>query len=418
MKEPNSEFADAIVPDAVPEHTAPARDEFKPWHKVRKQFIREHQWNNLVARMVKRYLGGLQTDAEDWSLEFEGDEDVAEVPDQIRVERPLKCLVIPGDDLLDLRALWRHLRPLNCYIKYLGFNEAQGSDQEGTRVHVAHNDVTSLHHVSRESVVLADRFQSVASLQSQAYRYLKEFGPFHLVNLDLCDTLFPIGAERQTDYYNALYRVAEYQMKNQTSPWLLFITTQVEPGAANADALGKLCAPTKKNYDTHTDFADRVCKLLPKEAFTSSDVVDVSKLSEHHMADLFGIALGKWLITLAASGSPNWIVQMLKSYRYSIKPETSVEMLSLAFLFRPRVTPPTDPTGISAVEVAIPKFPDERESAIRLLSAVERLADVDKLLADDESMCTAMEINSADLLESAGYDREAYVAWVRAGENC
>src|SRR5438552_942659 len=135
MNGAGSEFADEIVSDAVPKHTTPAKDDFKPWHKTRKQFIRIHQWNWLVARMVKRYLKSLQTDVEDWAVDFETT-DEEDIPEEILVEKPLKCLVIPGDDLLDLRSLWHSLRPLKCYIKYLGFNESHGSSEKGTRVHV------------------------------------------------------------------------------------------------------------------------------------------------------------------------------------------------------------------------------------------------------------------------------------------
>ena len=128
------------------------RAEFQPWHKVRKQYIRQRQWNKLTSRMVDRYLKSqLQNDAADWSVAEEDAEAVgtsAEVPESVRVDRPLRCLVIPGNDLLDLRSLWKEHLPHNCFIRYLGFNEVQGSDQRGTRVHVANNEVTSLARVA------------------------------------------------------------------------------------------------------------------------------------------------------------------------------------------------------------------------------------------------------------------------------
>ena len=96
------------------QHCAQTRDEFMPWHKVRKQFIRARQWNKLIVRMVERYLKlDLQHEHGDWSVE-EGETDAveraSEVPESIRFDRPLRCLVIPGDDLLDLRSLWNDLR--------------------------------------------------------------------------------------------------------------------------------------------------------------------------------------------------------------------------------------------------------------------------------------------------------------------
>ena len=125
-------------------------------------------------------------------------EPAAEIPEAIRIERPLRCLVVPGDDLLDVRSLWQSLRPYNCYMRYLGFNEGHGSKQIDTRVHVANNEVTSLDKVARDSQVLHGPFQSIASENSQAYQYLKEYGPFHVVNLDICDSLFPTTANNAT----------------------------------------------------------------------------------------------------------------------------------------------------------------------------------------------------------------------------
>ena len=334
-----SDLADDIVQGAVPQHVAPPRDEFMPWHKVRKQFIRARQWNDLIVRMVERYLKlDLQHEHEDWSVEEDESDAVeraSEIPESIRFDRPLRCLVIPGDDLLDLRSLWNDLRPHRCFIRYLGFNQAQGSGQPGTRVHVANNEVTSLEGVLPDSIVLQDRFQSIKSRHAQAYHYLREYGPFHVVNLDLCDSLFPTKANVATDYFDAIHRLAEYQMNHQTTPWLLFITTQVEPAVVSDPELQKLCHPMRKNCNNHADFAARLGALCLWDALRSKEIaVDISKLSDEGMVRLFGVALGKFLISLAASAHPTWAVQMLRSHRYSIKREPRVDMLSFAFQFR------------------------------------------------------------------------------------
>ncbi len=416
-----SDLADDIVQGAVPQHVAPSRDEFMPWHKVRKQFIRARQWNELIVRMVERYLKlDLQHEHGDWSVEEDESDAVeraSEVPESIRFDRPLRCLVIPGDDLLDLRSLWNDLRSHRCYIRYLGFNQAQGSGQPGTRVHVANNEVTSLEGVLPDSLVLQDRFQSIKSQRAKAYHYLREYGPFHVVNLDLCDSLFPTKANVATDYFDAIHRLAEYQMNHQTTPWLLFITTQVEPAVVSDPELQKLCRPMRQNCNNHENFAARLGTLLPRDALRSEDVaVDISKLADEDMVRLFGVALGKFLISLAASAHPTWAVQMLRSHRYGIKREPRVDMLSFAFQFRRRFSPPVDLTGLSTVQVKVPKFPDELECAVKLVAAVENITDVDELLGRDDRLRAQMETASADLLEAAGYDRDKYLAWVRMGE--
>ena len=75
-----------------------------------------------------------------------------------------------------------------------------------------------------------------------------------------------------------------------------------------------------------------------------------------------------------------------------------------------------DLTGLSTLQVTVPKFPDELECAVKLVAAVENITDVDELLRGDERLRAEMETASADLLEAAGYDRDRYLAWVRMGE--
>src|SRR6266436_7817678 len=155
MNSQGSDFADDIIQDDLPVHTVPPRDKFLPWHRVKKEFIRRNQWNELTARMIKRYWRQqLQQPEGDWSLDENADAAVTvKLPADVALDRTLKCLVIPGEDLLDVRALWRDVNELNCQIRYLGFNESFGSHQKGTRIHVANNAVLSLPRVYPDSCV-------------------------------------------------------------------------------------------------------------------------------------------------------------------------------------------------------------------------------------------------------------------------
>src|SRR5690242_14190846 len=126
--EPTS-LADDIVPNQLPAHLQIQRARFLPWHRTRKEYIRRFQWNALTSRKVST----------EWRTELRSE--------------PLRCLVIPGDDLLDIRALWRDIHQYQCRIRYLGFNESASSLHEGTRLFIAHNVVTSLPGVATDSLV-------------------------------------------------------------------------------------------------------------------------------------------------------------------------------------------------------------------------------------------------------------------------
>ncbi len=150
MSSPGSDIAEGIIPEKRPEHIAPPRTEFLPWHKVRKQFIRCHQWNELTKRNVSGK----------WRAELQKPSGLAgQTQSTMHVANPLRCLVIPGNHLLDVRSMWTEISPLDCFIRYLGFNEGHGSGEVGTDVHVANNAVTSLDGVLPDSQVVKDRFE-------------------------------------------------------------------------------------------------------------------------------------------------------------------------------------------------------------------------------------------------------------------
>jgi hypothetical protein len=414
-----SDLADGIVQDSLPTHTEPPRDEFLPWHKVRKEYIRRFQWNELARRLVTgSWRRHLNIEEADWSLGDPEKGPELQLPDGVFLERALACLVIPGEDLLDVRALWRDVQGLNCWIRYLGFNESHGSNQIGTRVHIANNDVTSLPNVWKNSRVVQDRFEAIAGgPNSQAYRYLKEYGPYHIVNLDLCGSLFPNTADDCRKYYEALNRLLAYQFEFQKTEWLLFVTTMVEPGAAHVDTLKSLCLPTRENYHQHPDFAARVATFLPKEAFPSGQsTIDLTVLNEHQVIHLFGVAFGKWLVKLCQKAQPQWTVAMRRSYRYSINEEKGAVMLSLAFEMKPNIAPPVDSTGMSNLGLQQKKFPTELECAIKIAESVGNIRDVDAELTAHPDLKAELQEAQANLLESAGYDRAAFIKWASEGE--
>lgn len=418
MQPQKPDFSDEIIQDHLPVHIEPPRDTFLPWHRVKKEFIRQQQWNDLTIRMIRRFWRRqLQQEEGDWSLDAGPGEDNFALPANVALDRPLRCLFIPGEDLLDIRALYRDINEFNCFLRYLGFNEVQGSDQRGTRVHVANNDVTSLPRVARDSRVLQDRFQSIASGNSQALRYVKEYGPFHVINLDLCGSLFPNTAKDATEYYDALVQLLAYQFENQKSEWLLFVTTMAQPAALHRDGLQKLCTPTLENFWKHKDFAALIRQFLPAGAIRdTTSLVDFSALDDIQIINLFSVAFGKWLLSLCHGAKPQWTIEMRKSFRYSLKMEQTTTMLSLAYALKPNIAPPIDASGMSTVRLAQKKFPAEKECAVKLAESVRNMADVDKKLEADPALRAELLDAQATLLEAAGYDRTAYVNWVEQGE--
>lgn len=409
MSNDTSELSDDIVPDE-PQHNSRDR-KFAPWHKVRKEYVRKLQWNKHILRYTKRYLKQELQDSENgsnWS-----DDNDSNIPNSIVIDRPLRCLVIPGDDLLDIRSLLRDTEEVQCYIRYLGFNHRQGSQQPGTRIHIANNEVTSSIRVHSDSNVLPDSFQTIANQNSLAYRSVKQHGPFHVVNLDLCDSLFPKTDESIEEYFNGLHQISKFQMKKMATSWLLFLTTEIAPDEVDQKQFDKFCNPIKENLKMHPEFAEVLSDLLPPELVGSaSKPVDCSLLSEQQLVDLFGVAVGKALLSFCKSAGGSWKVEMRSSHVYTIHPEKNVVMLSLAFQFTPINPPPQDGTGLSTLEFP-PQPPfEELELATKLVSSVKGITDIDNILKEDTVLYEELLESSADLLHSAGYDRDAYLSWL------
>lgn len=404
-----SDIGDGIIQDKLPEHIAPPPREFEypPWHKIRKHYIRQHQWNYLAVKTLKRR----------WRSRLSKlSETVSIGKSTMHAGNTLNCLVIPGDHLLDIRSLWNAVSPFDCIIRYLGFNERHGSNETGTAVQISNNAVTSLPGVVPNSQVLRDSFEAIASDKSQAYQHLKKYGPYHIVNLDLCGSLFPNKISSVDSSYKALLQLLTYQFSAQTIPWLLFLTTMVEPETIDEAGMHTLCKPTQKNLGDHPTFATEMDVLVPKSAWdTAEHTVTLSALTEEQLIKLFGVALGKWLLQLGQNASPKWNIGMRRSFQYTINKAKGAVMLSLAFEMTPNFAPPIDTSGMTGASTITPPFPTEEESAVKLARSVASIRDADALSEDPERK-GALRGEAADLMESSGFDRSHYLKWVDSGE--
>lgn len=392
----DSDLGDDIVPSELPRHIptpVTLRRDFKAWHRVRKQFIRERQWNHEILFLARRHV-------------------------RRDVERPVRCLVLPGDDLLDIRSLWQALQCEDRELRFLGFNNTIRSEARRRQMDIAESAVAQLTKVCKDSHVAGDSFQDIARHNTQAYLLFRNYGPFDVVNLDLCDSLLPRGktGEMETNY-SALHRLLCYQLERQRTPWLLFATTQVDRESANQPEINKLAQPIRANCDQHNTFAEALATLIPHSAFQSREhTLNISYLTASQLVNVFGVILGKWLMHPLAASSPRCAVQLLPSYRYSIMTQPNVEMLSLGFLIVPHFAPPLDQAGVSKLQPQTRQFPNELESAIDLVTTAAGIRDVDQILGGDQSLRERLTNSSADLLAAASYDRDEYLRWVANGE--
>jgi hypothetical protein len=71
---------------------------------------------------------------------------------------------------------------------------------------------------------------------------------------------------------------------------------------------------------------------------------------------------------------------------------------------------------MAQLQLQAPEFPSEQVCAVKIAESVANIRDVDKELDANPALKTELRDAQADLLESAGYDRAAYLKWVDDGE--
>lgn len=364
--------------DKVPTHSELPEKQIQPWHKPRKQWIRRYQWLEQITDLCKQL--------------------------NLRETRPLRYLSLPGEDLLDVRVVRECCKDAGAKLRYLGLNDDFASEQPNTWLHVASNEVNSLPEVHRDSIVIKDRFERIADQSSVAYKYVKQYGPFDVVNLDLCESLSPLR-QRSPNYYAALECLATHQIHTRPAnePWLLLITSRVGgPWVFDVD-MGKLAKCIAENAKAHKEFAIKLNQLVPQGLATvQNPATNWKKINQPEFLNLFTVGFGKWLLHLLTSASPKWAIKLLSSYSYRVK-ASDPDMVSLAFSLECFPEAPTDRFGLSSGQRSATGGYDEKKFALKLLDSVGEVSDLDTKLNGDRTTYAAMEQETFELLKSARY---------------
>lgn len=377
------ELAEGIVGVAQYEAPAPtAKKEFLPWHKPRKQYVRDTQWCAEIASMLDDSAG--------LSL---GDQ-------------PLTYCGLPGSDFLDLRRFHETIcAPRSLGLRFLGFNTALVSQaQEQIELNISYDEILKLDFIDKVSEVIQDDFRTIADTKSIGWGKFFQFGPFDVINLDLCDSFGAAEAGLFNDnYYNAVQQVMAVQSRRKT-PWLLLLTTRVGKNHVHPETLKRFEERYAKNL--------KDCKAFRDEFSTTFKIGDENALAQAietatglHCVFLTGIC--KWLLALALEHKSSLDVRSVLGYRV-VKNAAETDLVSLAVRVTPVVAPANDPMKLSQVTV---NLPDECTLSVKALKGIAGHQDVDGLLASNNALRIDVTAKMAALLEQARYDREAYVKW-------
>jgi hypothetical protein len=379
----DTSLSDDIFGTETYEAQRPARKEFLPWHRPRKQFVRHRQWCGEISKLVD----GMSRDG-----------------------APLRYLGLPGVDLIDLRCFHGHVcEPRKLPLRFLGFNSgAHPASAAHADLNISLDEVRKLPYVDPMSDVIWDDFCRLGNQESVAWKRARDFGPYDVINLDLCDGFgaHPPGALDDT-HYNAVNSLLSLQARTK-HPWLLLLTTRAGRAFVHDDVLQILLNQYLENLAR--------CPPFRKASADNFDIATESELAGAKndptgMLHLFLVGLCKWLIGLAIEQRPPSKVEVRSAIGYRVQAAAACEdLVSLAIRFEPTFSPVGDRTGLAKRTA---KMPDECTSSVQALRRIANRKDADALLAANKQLHAEMVASTAALLELARYDVSAFHAWLQ-----
>lgn len=386
--EPNQQlsqedFTSDLIGTSEYQFDKPKKKTFLPWHRPRKQFVREKQWTEQI---------------------------VALVTETVPETGMIKYLGLPGDDLLDLRHFHDKIcSDRNLKIRFLGFNKGiKPGSAHKAQLEVSLDEVKRLPNIDQTSELISDDLTSIATNNSVAWQKSSKMGPYDVINIDLCD-----GFAKQsiTDFkethYNTLHRLMSLQAR-RPSPWLLLLTTRSDGNGVANDVFARLKSIYLENLANCQDFA-----AASMEHFTVSneDSLDQYCASPAGFSNVFLTSLCKWILKIGLDHNPPSKVEIKNVFGYTVaKESTSPDLISIAVKIIPTFGAAPDAAGlVTQVQDAI----NECTLASRMLRRVSSQKDVDEILSGDGELMEAMLKATSDLLEQARYDTSDYVNWAK-----
>ncbi|MDX1907450.1 MAG: hypothetical protein SF053_10490 [Bacteroidia bacterium] len=379
----DSSLTDDLFGASSYEFERPVKKNFLPWHKPRKQFVREKQWTQLLLQLVQ---------------------------DNSPETGVIKYLGLPGDDLLDLRYFHDKVCvPNNLKLKFLGFNKGMKPGEEHkANLEVSLDEVNRLTHIDNTSKLVDYEFTNIARSGSSALQDSQAIGPFDVINIDLCDGFAkqPVSPFEET-HYNTFSRLMALQARRK-QPWLLFLTTRTNSNGVNSEVFKRLKGLYGENLENCAKFKTFSIDML---SIDSAEALESRCGDDLGFSNIFIISLCKWILQIAMHQSPKSEIFLHDAYSYKVyKGATFPDLISIAIEVTPTFRVSEDPLKLTTI--SDDSLIDECVSATQILEAVSKQCDVDKILAEDEKLRAAMIESSKILLDQARYDISGYEDWV------
>ena len=354
-----------------------AENPFKPWHKPRKQFIREKQWFDPLKRIANS--------------------------NKYNTVNTINYFGLPGGDLLDVtyisQKLLAHDQLRNKNFLIHGFIN---SELEFKKAQSGLSQLLDIENVSINSKIENFEFEALSAPNSEAWKRIMGVGHYHFINLDFCDCIL------NDRTLPSIYRLLDYQTKRViATPWLLCITTRLNKAGVTPALI--------ETFDTVLEKvkADQDLVVVIEQAFNSSLLAagKLSDLDDSHknlLNELLQVCLIFWLVNEAIQ--KDCTIELKSSYKYSVNLyDRENDMHSFVFSLERKDIVVPDTLGL------IPKIEntgltDEKIARLNAnsMDKLGRSLDLDEHLEGDKGMLNQFADNMMDLLSKCGYDVSTY----------
>lgn len=355
-------------------------DHYKPWHKPRKQWVRECQWWAHLEKMLERY-----------SQLFLN-------------ETKVRYFGLPGEDLLDVDYISKKMASSKeLSDKKLLIHGILSSPIEQQKANSRLTELLDRKNVDYASKVEHFNFNSLSSVSAVLWGKMKGIAPYHLINLDFCEKIF------QDQTISAVHNLLDYQFKSlPEKPWIFCLTTKVDAKGDNLDVLKRLdkCLHSIESDELSIYRLDKHFKPVfdaIQEKLSIDKTVDNIAL----FTDIYIVGFVIWLILKARNKDISF--KLKSSAKYGVADDKGVpDMYSFVFQFKGEIIIEPDVQGVAILKGLhqnIQYDKDPREIVIeRLFNSVN----VDHTLNDDKIKFQKYIDDTKEALVSCGYDVNNY----------
>lgn len=372
-----SESSDESLPPEIDNIAIPLTlDTLAPWHRPRKQHVREYQW----ARYAKEFRDRQSRKG---------------------ASKTLRYLTLPGVDFFDVEVIHNAIAESGHQIELTAFQSQANNRAIQARCHVRMESLIRRGAILDTAVVLPYSIEEIENTNSQAFISLSRRGPFDIVNLDACGSI--AAPSKANKLIRAIHRIVEFQHSRLRQRWLLFITADMRKEDTCPDILEQLVAAITMNRRSDSNFENHFTNKCKEIGIKSERDVLNKNVTRDIFLKQIALGLSKWIIHLADES--DFCVNSKIHYCYGTegKDGSGPSMASLAYEFIPNMTPLNDRLNIG--RASLPQTVQENYH-LKALNSIFEMVDLDEELKDIDRR-TSLAKSQLVLLRQAGYTEEA-----------